>query len=353
MATQSATPQSQPDPQTKIPERALDRDCTTLSRHVLQQFENFSPEAQDLSTLMGRIALAGKLIARRLSKSGITDGVLGLAGSENVQGEPVKKMDVYANEVFISVFEQSGLVCRLASEEMEKPYYIPENCPIGRYTLLYDPIDGSGNIDTNLSVGSIFAIRQQEGADTTGDAKDLLQAGDKQIAAGYILYGVSTILVYTIGNGVHAFTLDPSLGEFILWQENLQIPDRGSVYSVNEGNFWQWDDPMRDYIRYVHRHEGYTGRYSGALVSDFHRILLQGGVFLYPGTTKKPEGKLRLLYECAPLAFLAEQASGRASDGSTPIRELVPEKLHQRTPLIIGSSEDVALVESFLNDREE
>ncbi|WP_017660186.1 class 1 fructose-bisphosphatase [Baaleninema simplex] len=333
-----------------IPERALDRDCTTLSRHVLQQLQSFSAEAQDLSALMNRIALAGKLTARRLSRAGLMEGVLGFAGTENVQGESVKKMDVYANEVFISVFKQSGLVCRLASEEMEKPYYIPENCPIGRYTLVYDPIDGSSNIDANLNVGSIFAIRQQEGNDESGEALDLLQSGRKQLAAGYILYGPSTVLVYSLGNGVHAFTLDPSLGEFILWQENIQVPKHGAVYSVNEGNFWQWDDSIRDYTRYVHRHEGYTGRYSGALVGDFHRILLQGGVFLYPGTVKKPEGKLRLLYESAPLAYLIEQAGGRASTGTQNILDVVPKKLHQRTPLIIGSTEDVALVESFIQE---
>lgn len=333
-----------------IPQRALDRDCTTLSRHVLQQLQSFSSEAQDLSALMNRIALAGKLTARRLSRAGLMADVLGFAGGENVQGESVKKMDVFANEVFISVFKQSGLVCRLASEEMEKPYYIPENCPIGRYTLVYDPIDGSSNIDANLNVGSIFAIRQQEGNDESGEALDLLQGGHKQLAAGYILYGPSTVLVYSIGRGVHAFTLDPSLGEFILWQENIQVPHHGAVYSANEGNFWQWEDSIRDYIRYVHRHEGYTGRYSGALVGDFHRILLQGGVFLYPGTVKKPEGKLRLLYESAPLAYLIEQAGGRASTGTQNIMDVVPEKLHQRTPLIIGSQEDVALVESFIQE---
>jgi fructose-1,6-bisphosphatase I len=332
-------------------ERALDRDCTTLSRHVLQQLRSFSADAQDLSAIMNRIALAGKLIARRLSQAGLMADVLGFAGTENVQGEAVKKMDVYANDVFIAVFEQSGLVCRLASEEMENPFYIPENCPIGRYTLVYDPIDGSGNIDANLNVGSIFAIRQQEGDDEDGTAKDLLQCGRKQIGAGYILYGPSTVLVYSIGTGVHAFTLDPSLGEFILWQENIQVPERGSIYSTNEGNFWQWDESLRDYIRYVHRHDGYTGRYSGALVGDFHRILLQGGVFLYPGTVKKPEGKLRLLYESAPLAYLMEQAGGRATTGTQPILDVTAEKLHQRTPLIIGSREDVALVESFIQER--
>lgn len=337
--------------QTDAQEYALDRDCTTLSRHVLQQFQSFSAEAQDLSALMNRIALAGKIIARRLSRAGLMEGVLGFTGDINVQGESVKKMDVYANDVFISVFKQSGLVCRLASEEMEKPYYIPENCPIGRYTLLYDPIDGSSNTDINLSLGSIFAIRQQQGNDPDGTASDLLQDGRKQIAAGYILYGPSTMLVYSIGKGVHSFTLDPSLGEFILTEENIQIPNHGPIYSVNEGNFWQWDESIREYIRYVHRTEGYTARYGGAMVGDIHRILVQGGVFLYPGTVKKPEGKLRLLYESAPLAFLIEQAGGRASTGTQEILDVVPEKLHQRTPLIIGSKDDVALVESFIQQQ--
>ena len=326
----------------------LNRDCTTLSRHVLEQLHSFGADAQDLSALMNRIALAGKLISRRLSRAGLMAGVLGFTGETNVQGESVKKMDVYSNDVFISVFKQSGLVCRLASEEMEEPYYIPENCPIGRYTLLYDPIDGSSNTDINLTLGSIFAIRQQVGTDSDGKAQDLLQDGHKQIAAGYILYGPSTMLVYSIGQGVHSFTLDPSLGEFILTEENITIPSHGAIYSVNEGNFWQWDESFREYIRYVHRTEGYTARYGGAMVGDIHRILIQGGVFLYPGTEQKPEGKLRLLYESAPLAFLIEQAGGRATTGIQEIMDVVPEKLHQRTPLIIGSKDDVALVESFI-----
>lgn len=332
-------------------EQALDRDCTTLSRHVLQQLQSFGPDAQDLSALMNRIALAGKLVSRRLSRAGLMEGALGFTGDINIQGEAVKPMDIYANEVFISVFKQSGLICRLASEEMEKPYYIPENCPIGRYTLLYDPIDGSSNLDTNLNVGSIFAIRQGIGDDADGSAQDLLQDGHKQLAAGYILYGPSTMLVYSIGTGVHAFTLDPSLGEFILSVENIQTPTHGPIYSVNEGNFWQWDEAIRDFIRYVHRHEGYTARYSGALVGDFHRILFQGGVFLYPGTVKQPQGKLRLLYETAPLAFLIEQAGGRASTGQEDLLDVVPDRLHARYPLIIGGKEDVALVESFIQER--
>ncbi len=330
---------------------ALDRDCTTLSRHVLQQLQSFGPDAQDLSALMSRIALAAKLIARRLTRAGLVEGALGFTGDINVQGEAVKKMDLFANEVFIAVFKQSGLVCRLASEEMEKPYYIPENCPIGRYTLLYDPIDGSSNVDINLNVGSIFSIRQQAGDDPEQTGMDLFQPGHRQLASGYVLYGPSTILVYSIGKGVHAFTLDPSLGEFILSAENIQIPKHGPVYSVNEGNFWQWEEALRDFTRYVHRHEGYTARYSGALVGDIHRILLQGGVFVYPGTLKNPEGKLRLLYESAPLAFLIEQAGGSASTGLQPILEVIPDHLHQRTPLIIGSKEDVALVESFIQER--
>ncbi|NJK41849.1 MAG: class 1 fructose-bisphosphatase [Acaryochloridaceae cyanobacterium SU_2_1] len=330
---------------------ALDRDCTTLSRHVLAQLQSFGSDAQDLSALMTRIALAGKLIARRLTRAGLVEGALGFTGDINVQGEAVKRMDIYANEVFIAVFKQSGLVCRLASEEMEKPYYIPENCPIGRYTLLYDPIDGSSNVDINLNVGSIFSIRQQLGDDPEQTGADLLQDGHQQLAAGYILYGPSTVLVYSIGKGVHAFTLDPSLGEFILSAEDITLPSHGPVYSVNEGNLWQWDEALRDFTRYVHRHEGYTARYSGALVGDFHRILLQGGVFIYPGTLKDPKGKLRLLYESAPLAYLVEQAGGKASVGQQPLLDVIPDHLHARSPLIIGSVEDVALVQSFIEDR--
>lgn len=334
-------------PQTEQQEHALERDSINLSQHVLQQLQSFSAEAQDLSNLMNRIALAAKLINRHLSRAGLMEGVLGLTNSTNVHGESVKKMDIYANDVMISVFKQSGLVYRLASEEMENPYYILENRSTSRYSLLYDPIDGSSNLDINMSLGSIFAIRQDEQTDEGSDS-DLLQSGRKQIAAGYILYGPSTVLVYSIGKGVHSFTLDPSLGEFILTKENIQTPSHGSIYSVNEGNFWQWEEAFRQYIRYVHQTEGYTARYSGAMVGDFHRILLQGGVFLYPGTVKKPEGKLRLLYESAPLAFLMEQAGGRATTGNQEILDVVPEKLHVRTPLIIGSKDDVALVESFI-----
>jgi fructose-1,6-bisphosphatase I len=330
---------------------SLGRDTMSLSQHVLRQLDSFGPEAQDLSAIMNRIAFAAKLVSRRLTRAGLVEDAMGFTGRQNIQGESVKKMDLYANDVFISVFQQSGLVCRMVSEEMDELYYLNESCSTSRYTLLYDPIDGSSNVDINLNVGSIFALRRQQGDDLDQTGADLLVPGrGQQLVAGYILYGPSTVFVYSIGKGVHSFTLDPSLGEFILASENIQIPEHGSNYSVNEGNFWQWEDPLRDYIRYMHRHDGYSARYSGALVGDFHRILMQGGVFLYPGTVKKPEGKLRLLYESAPLAFLAEQAQGKATTGAQAILDVQPDKIHMRTPLIIGSREDVALVESFIQE---
>lgn len=330
---------------------SLGRDTMTLSQHVLRQLDSFGPEAQDLSAIMNRIAFAAKLVSRRLTRAGLVEDAMGFTGRQNIQGESVKKMDQYANDVFITVFQQSGLVCRLVSEEMDNIHYLPESCSISRYTLLYDPIDGSSNVDINLNVGSIFSLRRQQGNDSDQEGADLLTPGLDQLAAGYILYGPSTVFVYSLGKGVHAFTLDPSLGEFILASENIRVPDHGSNYSVNEGNFWQWEESFRDYIRYMHRHEGYSGRYGGALVGDFHRILMQGGVFLYPGTLKKPEGKLRLLYESAPLAFLVDQAGGKATTGTQPILSVQPESIHMRTPLIIGSPEDVDLVQSFIDDR--
>lgn len=326
----------------------LERDCITLSRHVLEQLQSFDPTAQDLAALLNRVGLAGKLIARHLSQSGLLEGMLGVTGETNVQGEDVKGMDVFANQAFIAVFRQSGLVCRLASEEMDKPFYIAENCPISRLCLVFDPIDGSSNLDINLNLGSIFAVRPMASMDESSEAEDLLQPGRNQVAAGYIHYGPATQLVYSIGHGVHVFTLDPSLGEFILTAENVRIPERGKLYSVNEGNCWQWTQPYQEFVRYVQQHPDYSSRYSGALVADLHRILIQGGVFLYPGTRQHPQGKLRLLYEAAPMAFLIEQAGGRSTDGHQPILDVVGEALHGRTPLVIGSPETVALVETFL-----
>jgi fructose-1,6-bisphosphatase I len=325
----------------------LSRDVLTLSRHVLQSFQGSPADAQDFSALMNRIALAGKMIARRLGQSGLIEDALGVTGTVNVQGEVQQQMDEYANRAFIRVLEQTGLVCRLVSEEMKAPARLPENCSLSRLALLFDPLDGSSNIDANLAVGSIFSILRAEGLDE-GNNEDLLQPGKRQLAAGYILYGPSTQFVYSMGQGVHTFTLDPSLGEFILSHRNIRIPQRGSIYSINEGYFCQWGSGMQDYIRSVHRREGYTARYSGALVADVHRILLQGGVYLYPGTLHKPEGKLRLLYEAAPLAYLVEQAGGVATTGEEAILEIQPHALHQRVPLVIGSPDNVAEVDACL-----
>lgn len=321
--------------------REMLRDVLTLSRHVLQQFGSFTAEAQDFSALMNRIALAGKMIARRLSQAGLIEGALGVTGSLNVQGEEQQQMDDYANRAFIRALEQTGLVCRLVSEEMKTPARLPENCSLSRLALMIDPLDGSSNIDANLSVGSIFSVLHPLEDRPEADNQDLLQPGRRQLAAGYILYGPSTQLVYSVGKGVHGFTLDPSLGEFILSRSDIRIPERGSVYSLNEGYFCHWSEGIQNYVRYVHRRDGYISRYSGALVADFHRILLQGGVYLYPGTQKKPEGKLRLMYEANPLAFLAEQAGGAATTGTEAILDIVPQSLHQRVPLIIGSRENV------------
>ncbi len=329
-------------------DQEMSRDVMTLSRHVLQQFESFSADAQDFSALMTRIALAGKLIARRLSRAGLVEDTLGVTGTVNIQGEVQQQMDEYANNAFIRVLEQTGLVCRLVSEEMKQPARLPENCALSRFALVFDPLDGSSNIDADLTVGTIFSILRAEGLDE-GQNEDLLQPGVQQLAAGYILYGPSTQFIYSMGKGVHAFTLDPSLGEFILSQSHLQIPAQGFTYSVNEGNFCQWAEPIQHYIRHVHRQEGYSARYSGALVADVHRILLKGGVYLYPGTLKKPEGKLRLMYEASPLAYLVEQAGGLASTGRERILTLQPQSLHQRVPLVIGSPDNVREVEQFLS----
>lgn len=333
-------------------DRAMRRDFMTLTHHVLQQFDDYTPEAQDFSALMHRISLAGKMIARHLSKAGLVEDALGVTGTVNVQGEPVKLMDEYANEAFIRALEQSGLVCRMVSEEVAGPIELAENCSLGRYALLFDPIDGSSNIDADLSIGSIFSIIRMRG-DSDGSDAELLQPGAEQLAAGYILYGPSTQLIYSMGKGVHMFILDPSLGEFILSKSDIRTPERGNTYSVNEGYFCKWAGPMQEYIRYVHRQDGYTARYSGALVADVHRILLYGGVYLYPGTVAKPEGKLRLLYEASPLAYLMEQAGGRATSGQQRILDIQPTELHQRVPLIVGSTANVAEVEQCLRDSAE
>jgi fructose-1,6-bisphosphatase I len=327
----------------------------TLTRHILLEQRAHPAATGELSTLLAQIGLATKMIARAVSRAGLVD-ILGVTGAVNVHGEEVKRLDEYANQTFLNVFGHSGLVCTLVSEEMEKPRHLPENCSQGKYTLFFDPLDGSSNIDVNGTIGTIFSIHHRMNGDAHGTEKEWLLPGTDQVAAGYVIYGPGTLLVYTAGNGVHGFTLDPSIGEFLLSHENIRIPARGKTYSINESNYPVWQTPTRSLIDYLKEKDPGTGRpyssrYVGALVADFHRTLLQGGIFLYPGDTKNPEGKLRLLYEAAPLAFVAEQAGGRAGSGTERIMEIRPTRLHQRVPLLIGSPEDVALAEEFLSGR--
>jgi fructose-1,6-bisphosphatase I len=263
-----------------------------------------------------------------------------------VQGETVKKLDEIANETFLKAFRHSGLVCALASEEMEKPVLLPENWPHTKYMLLFDPLDGSSNTDCNMPLGAIFSVLKSERKDRMPTEDDLVRKGTEQVAAGYLLYGSSTMLVYTVGQGVHGFTLEPGIGEYLLSHEQMRMPVRGKVYGVNEGNYHKWTTGTKKYVDYLKLPDKPTGRpysvrYSGCLVADLHRILLGGGIYLYPGELDKPEGKLRLLYEANPLAWVVEQAGGRASTGTMRILDVEAKQLHQRVPLIIGSADDV------------
>lgn len=276
--------------------------------------------------------------------------MLGAAGRVNVQGEQQQKLDVLANETIKNIFRATGRVCVMASEEEADAVPTPADHRPGKYVLLFDPLDGSSNIDVNVSIGTIFSIHRRVSPEGPGTLGDLLQPGRKQVAAGYVIYGSSTVLVYSSGRGVHGFTLDPTIGEFLLRSPEIKTPPRGTYYSVNESHYPRWSPGYRRAVDVLKGSDGRNARYIGSLVADFHRNLVAGGVFLYPGDTKSPQGKLRLLYECAPLAFIAEQAGGSASDGRRPILDIVPAELHQRTPLVIGSREDVALVERTLRE---
>jgi fructose-1,6-bisphosphatase I len=300
---------------------------------------------------MTHIGLVGKLLAQTLRRAGLLN-VLGTTGAVNIQGEAVKKLDEIANETFLSVFQGSRVVAALASEEMATPVTFPENWPQGQYVLLVDPLDGSSNTDANMPLGSIFSIFRHRNA-TPPSEPDLLRRGTEQVAAGYLLYSTSTMLVFTAGHGVHGFTLDPGVGEYYLSHESLHIPPRGSVYAANEGNWHKWSDGMKRFFEYLKQPDQatkrpYSARYSGCLVADVHRLLFTGGIYLYPGEADKPDGKLRLLYEANPLAMVVEQAGGRASTGTRRILDVEPRSLHQRVPLLIGSHEEVALAEGFL-----
>ncbi len=323
----------------------------TLSRFIIEQ-QAAHPEATgEFSVLLTQIGLVGKMIAHDLRRAGLNK-ILGTTGETNVQGEIVKKLDQIANDTFVRVFEQSGLVCVLASEEMEKPLKMVHEG--AKYMLLVDPLDGSSNTDVNMPLGAIFSIRRSQTGQAVED--ELLQKGTAQIAAGYVLYGASTMLVFTVGQGVHGFTLEPSIGEYLLSNENIRIPSRGKVYSVNEGNYHRWPAGTQRYLDYLKMQDKstgrpYSGRYSGCLVADVHRILLGGGIYLYPGEKDKPEGKLRLMYEGNPLAMVVEQAGGKATTGTMRILDVEPKALHQRVPLIIGSAEDVSQAEAYVQGR--
>ena len=338
---------------TKTPIITRPNQVVTISRYILEHEKSCPEEGGDLSGLLCDIALTGKMIAREVRKAGLVD-ILGQTGTINVQGEEVQKLDDYANECFIKNFDHSGRLCVMASEEEEGPIPIPEKFKCGDYVLLFDPLDGSSNIDVNVSIGSIFSIykRISEGNES-GTVQDLLRKGSEQVAAGYVLYGSSTMLVYTTGNGqVDGFTLDPSVGEFLLSHADIKIPDKGKIYSCNEGYRNLFFDGSRRFLDYLQEEDKitgrpYTARYVGSMVADVHRTLLYGGIFMYPATSKAPGGKLRLLYEANPMGMLIEQAGGLASTGTESILELEPTELHQRVPLYMGSKKDVELAIEF------
>ncbi len=327
----------------------------TLGEYIVEKQQDFPHASGELSSLLASIRLAAKIVNREINKAGLVD-ITGSVGSENVQGEDQQKLDLYANDKFKAALEARDQVCGVASEEEDEAVaFNKELNKNAKYVVLMDPLDGSSNIDVNVSVGTIFSIyRRVSPVGTPPTQEDFLQPGDKQVAAGYVIYGSSTMLVYTTGNGVHGFTYDPSIGSFCLSHEGMMIPDNGTIYSINEGNYIRFPLGVKKYIKYCQEsmpedNRPYTSRYIGSLVADFHRNLLKGGIYLYPSTESHPRGKLRLLYECNPMAFLIEQAGGIASDGKNRIMELKPTELHERVPFFVGSKSMVRKVEEFLN----
>lgn len=323
----------------------------TIDRFIIEQEREHPGATGALSGILTDLALAAKMIANKVRSAGLAD-VLGSAGLENVQGEVQQKLDIIANETIIKAMDHGGRLCCMASEEMEALIPIPEKFSTGRYVLLFDPLDGSSNIDVNVPVGTIFSVLPQKTDGTHGTIADALQPGSAQVAAGYVIYGSSTMLVYTTGNGVHGFTLDPLLGEFLLSHPNIRMPETGAYLSVNNAYEQYWQEPVSALMR---RYRGLDGqrkamnvRYVGSMVADFHRNLLGGGVFAYPANAKSPGGKLRLLYECNPLAFICEQAGGAATDGTQRMLDVLPTELHQRTPVYVGSKGDIAIAREML-----
>jgi fructose-1,6-bisphosphatase I len=316
----------------------------TLNEFIQTNQADFPFATGELSRLLNDIAVASKIVSRDVRKAGLVDHILGAQGNQNVQGEDQQKLDVVADEAFIKAFEQGGEVCGIASEENDDfVAFKSEQAKNGKYVVLFDPLDGSSNIDVNVSIGTIFSIyRRISPVGTEATLEDMLQLGTAQVAAGYVLYGSSTMLVYTTGKGVNGFTLDPSIGEYCLSHPSMKMPENGRLYAMNEGNIFECEEGLRKYINYCQSRENqtgmpYSGRYIGSLVADFHRNLIKGGIYIYPDVLSAPEGKLRLLYECNPLAFIAEQAGGLATTGRMRILEIKPERLHQRTPYYTGS----------------
>ncbi|MFD2176461.1 class 1 fructose-bisphosphatase [Veronia pacifica] len=330
-------------------------DMKTLGEFIIEKQHEFPHASGELSSLLSSIRLAAKIVNREINKAGLVD-ITGSVGSENVQGEQQQKLDVYANERFKAALEARDQVCGVASEEEdEMVVFNKELNRNAKYVVLMDPLDGSSNIDVNVSVGTIFSIyRRVSPVGGPCTEEDFLQPGNRQVAAGYVVYGSSTMLVYTTGNGVHGFTYDPSIGVFCLSHENMTIPEKGKIYSINEGNYVNFPLGVKKFIKYCQESvpsEGrpYTSRYIGSLVSDFHRNLLKGGIYLYPSTASYPNGKLRLLYECNPMAFIVEQAGGSASDGTGRIMDLKPKELHERVPFFVGSTDMVEKVEELIS----
>ena len=330
----------------------MTQDTLTITRHLQKQQTKMSDATGELSGLVSTLALAAKIISREVTRAGLGE-VYGAAGYHNTHGEQVTKLDMFAHHLVCDLLSHSGHVCIMVSEESETPIEISSDDPYGDYVVLFDPLDGSSNIEVNASIGTIFSIYKRITAAGKGTLGDCLQAGVKQVLAGYAVYGSSTMFVYTTGQGVHGLTLEPTIGEFLLSHENIKMPAQGNYYSINEGLARHWTAGIAEYIKSLKTGDAarqYSLRYIGALVADFHRTLLTGGVFLYPANTHYPEGRLRLLYEAAPLAFICEQAGGRATTGSDRILDLEPQTLHQRVPLIIGSREDVLMAERFIHE---
>ena len=328
----------------------------TLGEFIIENQEEFKYSSGELSRLINSIRLAAKVVNHEVNKAGLVD-IIGSVGNANIQGEEQQKLDVYANEVFIRALTNREIVCGVASEEEDSFINIKglHDDNENKYIVLIDPLDGSSNIDVNVSVGTIFSIyRRITPIGTPVTKEDFLQPGNQQVAAGYIVYGTSTMLVYTTGYGVNGFTLNPAIGTYYLSHPNMRFPETGSIYSVNQGNYQNFDTGVKKYIQYC-QDEGenspYTARYIGSLVSDFHRNMIKGGIYMYPATKTNPNGKLRLLYECNPMAFIAEQAGGIASNGKTRILDIKPTELHQRVPFFCGSKKMVEKVEEFIKDK--